>query len=78
MTELENNGNVVNLIASVYWSIALIASVVSKKIPYTIRLDPISVAWLERRKSPRLFWFVVAGMGLAAIWTGAVFLLRQM
>jgi hypothetical protein len=64
--------NIVNGLACLFWSCVLIVSVWRGKIPYQRRGTP-PLGAVERHAAPRLFWALIAAMGVAAIWTGMAF-----
>ena len=74
---IEGNLNLLNGIACIFWSGALLASIYWQRIPYNKQLGRVSIEWVMRRESPRLFWLLIAGMGAIAAWTGVTFVLHQ-
>jgi hypothetical protein len=68
---IEGNINLLNGIACIFWSGFLLASIYRQKIRYSAR------GLVVRRESPKLFWLLIAGMGLIAAWTGVTFVLHQ-
>ena len=74
---IEGNLNLLNGIACIFWSGALLASIYWQRIPYNKQLGRVSIEWVMPRESPRLFWLLIAGMGAIAAWTGVTFVLHQ-